>query len=72
MILTVPTVFAVTLPSDVTVATAVSEDLKDLEPFAPVMETVVVFPTATEDAAAFTVIEQAALLILKDTVFLEA
>ena len=57
MILVVPTFFAVTVPADVTVAMVVSEDLKDFAPLAPVMDTVVVLPTAIEDAAAFTVMD---------------
>ena len=65
VIFTVPTFLAVSFPVDLsTVAIEMSEDLKDFVPFAPVMETVVVFPTAIDDAAAFVVMVWAALLIL--------
>ena len=69
MILAVPTFFAVTVPADVTVAMVVSEDLKDLLPLLPVMDTVVVLPTATDEAPAFAVIDWAALATFTVIVF---
>ncbi len=65
VIVTVPTFFAETRPVvPFTVAIVESEDIKDLSPFAPEMETAAFWPTAILEAVVFTVIDCSALRIL--------
>ena len=68
VMVTAPTFLAVTVPAEETVAMAVSEDLKDKVPLAPVIETVAVEPAAMEDAEDFAVIDCEPLLMLNVTV----
>ena len=65
VMITLPTLLAVTFPVDETVAMVVSEDLKDRVPLAPAVETVAVLPTATCEADVLAVRDCVALLILK-------